>query len=301
MPEVIEIKEYSDFITKHCLNSKLRDIHIEKGRYKTHGAFKGYDFIQNSLPNKLVKVGSKGKFMYFKFENDYYLGITLGLTGGWFFKEKGKDDLVHGLKNSHYPPAERTDYIEKALKHININFIFENGTLYFYDQLSYGTVSVFSSTELLDKKLKTIGMDIFDPQTTLQSFLTKMKTATNLKKKIGNVLMDQKQISGIGNYLRADILYMSKISPFRLVSELSDDELKLIYKNSRVLIWGLYNRQEGINLGMLNQHSKLPTDYDRDFFVYEKKTDINGLPVIKEELYEGSQKRFIFWVPEVQK
>jgi hypothetical protein len=38
-----------------------------------------------------------------------------------------------------------------------------------------------------------------------------------------------------------------------------------------------------------------------DFFVYRKDKDINGEKVIKEELFEGSQKRFIYWVKEVQK
>ena len=45
----------------------------------------------------------------------------------------------------------------------------------------------------------------------------------------------------------------------------------------------------------------MPNDYERDFFVYKQNTDINGYNVKKEELYEGSQKRFIYWVPKVQK
>ncbi len=301
MPEVIEIREYSDFIRNHLINSKLIDIHISSGRYKKHGAFIGYDILLNNLPTKLTVVDSKGKFMYWGFENNYYLGITLGLTGGWFFKEKGDDDMIHGLKNSHYPPSDRQNYIEKALKHINIEFIFDKGTLYFYDQLSYGTVSVFSSKDLVDKKLKTIGLEIINPGTTSTQFINQIKHKTNLNKPIGNVLINQKQISGIGNYLRADILWMSKISPFRVVSELSDDEIKTIFKNSRALIWGLYNRQEGIVNGSSNNSIKIPTDYNRDFFVYDKKTDINDLKVVKDELYEGSQKRFIYWVPDVQK
>ena len=42
-------------------------------------------------------------------------------------------------------------------------------------------------------------------------------------------------------------------------------------------------------------------DYNRDFFVYDQEYDIYDNKVIKEELYEGSQKRFIYYVKEIQK
>ena len=45
----------------------------------------------------------------------------------------------------------------------------------------------------------------------------------------------------------------------------------------------------------------LPHKFSRDFFVYYEDVDINGNKIKKEELYEGSQKRMIYWVPTVQK
>ena len=54
-------------------------------------------------------------------------------------------------------------------------------------------------------------------------------------------------------------------------------------------------------LKILSKHPKLPRDYERDFFIYYEDEDINGEKVKKEELYEGSQKRMIYWVPMVQK
>ena len=46
---------------------------------------------------------------------------------------------------------------------------------------------------------------------------------------------------------------------------------------------------------------KIPHDYKKDFFVYKQEKDINGNKVHKDELFEGSQKRFIYWIKEVQK
>jgi formamidopyrimidine-DNA glycosylase len=79
-----------------------------------------------------------------------------------------------------------------------------------------------------------IGPDIMEHDTTLEIFKEQLLKTRNLHKEIGIVLMNQKVISGIGNYLRADILYMSKICPFRKVNKLSDIEIEVIFKNSKI-------------------------------------------------------------------
>jgi formamidopyrimidine-DNA glycosylase len=123
----------------------------------------------------------------------------------------------------------------------------------------------------------------------------------NLTKSIGNVIMDQKTISGIGNYLRSDILYMSKINPFRKVESLTDNEIKRIYTNSKIITWGDYDILKGKKLGIIKKSTKLPSDYNRLFFVYDYDDDIKGNKVVKKLLYEGSQKRYIHYVPSIQK
>jgi len=139
-----------------------------------------------------------------------------------------------------------------------------------------------------------------DIGTDLVLFKTQIKKSKNLEKEIGIVIMDQKTISGIGNYLRSDILYLSKINPFRKVNKLSDAEINTIFNNSKLLTWGEFDKKEAKRLKILNKSTKLPEDYDRLFFVYNQDTDIHGNKVIKKELYEGSQKRFIYYVKEIQ-
>jgi formamidopyrimidine-DNA glycosylase len=140
-----------------------------------------------------------------------------------------------------------------------------------------------------------------DLDTKLPIFKEQILKPKNLNKPIGNVLMDQKVISGIGNYLRADILWLSKISPFRKVKDLTDKEIERLYKNSILLTWGEYDKKYAMEKGLIKKSDKLPDDYKREFFVYFHDTDIYGNPVIREELYEGSQQRFIYWVKKVQK
>ncbi len=302
MPEVIEVKGYTDFIKKHILKKRLRDLEIVKGRYKTHGAFEFYTKFKNHFPLKVLDVNSKGKYMYITFENDFYLGVTLGLMGGWFYKKSGSSRMIHGLDTDRFDDQDRVaSYINNAKNNINVILGFNDGTLYFYDQLSFGTMKIFTSKYDLDKKLSTIGIDMMDLETTFEMFYQKIDRHNNENKYIGNVLMNQKLISGIGNYLRSDILYMSKISPFRKVKNLTTNELITIFNNSRKLIWSSYDYEEALRLKIIKNSDILPVNYDRDFLVYMHHEDIYGNPVIKEKLYEGSQIRFIYWVKKIQK
>ena len=152
----------------------------------------------------------------------------------------------------------------------------------------------------LDKKLRELGADMLDKETTFDVFNKAICKGANKAKAIGNVIVNQRVISGIGNYLRADALWMARISPFRKVEDLNKDELERIYKSARALMWGDYNPEEAKRLGYINADFKIPHDYDREFFVYRQEKDLEGRKVEKKELYEGSQKRMIYWVPDVQ-
>ena len=91
MPEINEIRKYSDFIKNKIKNLKILDIKILGGRYKTHGPFDKYKTIKTELPLKLIDVKTKGKFLYLVFENNFYIFSTLGLSGGWCYLKKGSN------------------------------------------------------------------------------------------------------------------------------------------------------------------------------------------------------------------
>lgn len=299
MPEINEVRQYADFIKSKLKNKNITHINILNGRYKKHGPFENYSHLVNHLPLKIIDVKTKGKFMYIKFEHNLYLFTTLGLSGGWIFKTNSSK-VEHPIILEYLKKEAIDSYMTTSLKHLNVEFKTAHGSLYFYDTLSFGTLKVVDDEKELEKKLKSVGPDIMDEETDFKVFQDAICKPKNLKKVIGIVLMDQKTISGIGNYLRADILWLSKISPFRKVDKLSEEELKKIYHNALVLTWGQYNKKKALNMKILTKKDKLPSDYDRDFFVYYEDEDIHGNKVTKEELFEGSQKRFIYWVKNYQ-
>jgi len=302
MPEVLEVKKYSDFIKKNIKNNTLINIKILNGRYKKHGPFNGYTKFKKNMPLKFINIHSKGKFIYMEFSNNntiFYLLNTLGLSGGWFFKQHN-DDIYKSPNLIEFLNVKDIDtYTKTSLKHLNVEFIFTDCSLFFYDTLSFGTLKVITDINELNKKLNAIGPDIMDIDTTIDMFIDAMNKYPD--KEIGLNLMNQKLISGIGNYLRADILWLAKISPFRLTKNITSKEFNTIFKLTRSLLWSLYDLKKGIKLKLVSKKDITPHHFKRDFFIYYEEFDIYGNPVVKEELYEGSQKRSIFWCPKLQK
>jgi endonuclease-8 len=299
MPEIVEVRRYADFLIKHFRNNNLVNIKILKGRYKKHKPFSGYYKLVKSLPVKVIDIKTKGKFIYFILDNDMIIFNTLGLSGGWIYSDS-KEDYKHPSVHEFLNKNDIDAYRETALKHLNIMFELNKGFIYYFDILSYGTMKVATKEELV-KKLNNIGPDFLDTDTTLDLFIDRIKKTKNMNKMIGNVLMDQKTVSGIGNYLRADSLWLAKISPHRLVKSLSDIELNKIFNSIRCLVWSDYNYKKGVKLEIIKKGFKTSQDYGRDFFIYYYEDDIYGNKVKKEEMYEGSQKRFIYWCPSIQK
>jgi len=295
MPEIVEVRKYCDFINENMMNQNITNISILNGRYKKHKPFEGYHMIKKYLPLKFIKAQSKGKFIYITFENNIILFCTLGLSGGWTFLSDKKylfPNIVEYLNIN-----DIKQYHDKSLKHLNVEFKIATGSLYFFDMLSFGTLKAIDNIITLEKKLKSIAPDVMECNKKTFNDIIRCHPS----KMIGLVLLNQKIISGIGNYLRADVLWMAKVSPFRYIKNITPKEINKIYRAIMALTWGNYDIKFAIKNKLVLKSTRLPFFYKRDFYIYNETNDIYGNHVKKEELYEGSQKRFIYWCPSYQK
>ena len=160
---------------------------------------------------------------------------------------------------------------------------------------NFGTLKFINSKDDLEKKLKELGPDMFEKETTFEIF----KKAVKAKGKwnITKVLMDQKIISGVGNYIKSESLYRSAISPHRDVNSISDEELKTLFKEIKYVIDQSYFHQ-GASVRDYTDVEDKKGDYHEHFVVYGKEKDIYGNPVKR---FTSEDKRTTHWVPEIQK
>jgi formamidopyrimidine-DNA glycosylase len=175
MPEVVEVHHYADFIRKKCKHQALQDILILGGRYKKHGPFEHYSSLRHKLPLRVREVQSHGKFMTIHLESSLSIGFTLGLTGGWLYQtsaQQAKDQFTFVLDGTHFSleDALEDSYLKRMLAHINVAFVFDHGILYFCDQLSFGTIKVFLSTEEVEAKIGKVGTSVLGDSFTQEQF-----------------------------------------------------------------------------------------------------------------------------------
>jgi len=264
MPEGPEVKSLVNWLNYNIKNKNLLEIKIISGRYKKNESPIGWDLFKKSLPLKIKKINCKGKFIWWEFKNsDLTLWNTLGMSGWWY---------------------------QENTPHNHIEFKISKLKYYFNDVRNFGTIKICTK-ENLKKKLDELGPDILNNKDEFDTFKNKvMKKRKNSM--IGTLLLDQKILSGVGNYMRADILYLSKISPFREISSLDNSDLKNIYKNAKYVA----------NRALKKQNNKTykdlihPSMGERFFFIYSMDTDLKGNKVKKEKL--GT--RTIHWVPKIQ-
>ena len=87
---------------------------------------------------------------------------------------------------------------------------------------------------------------------------------------IASALLDQSIAAGCGNYIRAEVLYLAGISPFRKLEDLHDSELELIWDLLQQVGYNYYNKKLGKKLGIIDGTYKFAEDYKDNFLSIHK-------------------------------
>lgn len=279
MPEGPEVKKLTVWLNNDFKNKKLLDIKILGGKYKKHGKPKNFNKL--IFPLTIEKIDCKGKLIYFIFKNsNIVLLVTLGMSG-WFIYENEK--------------------------HNNVLFKFSNDNIYFNDYRNFGNI-IISNKDELNKKLNTLGPDILNPKDNSKLFLERIERKRN-DTMICTALLDQKVACGVGNYLRAEALYVCKLSPFKEIKKISEKKLLELWDILKQLGYFYYDATKGRKLGIINNKYKLINEFDSSktgpskykpkdgtFLVYRQKTDPYGNKVYSKEI----NGRTIHYVPKIQ-
>ena len=89
-------------------------------------------------------------------------------------------------------------------------------------------------------------------------------------KDIKNFLLDQKFVSGIGNIYASEILFLSKINPFKKVKLLTKKECKKIIVNSKKILLKAISKG-GSSIRNFKDTSGLKGGFQNEFKVYQQE------------------------------
>lgn len=288
-PEAPEVKILAEQLKSYLLKDKcvrLNKVKLVAGPYKTRDSAK-YRNFRNSPYTKLVgktsnlilrDVKTRGKVTVWEFydpesKKKVYLFIHFNMTG---------HISVNPPFSSKGEPRTHIEFVFACSKNDGST---KEKVIYWEDPRQLGSLIWMTPSEL-KVKLSNIGPSILNKSITPNQFIKIMRRSKT--KSIARALLDQNKISGVGNYLRAEGLYLAKIHPNTEVQKLKDDDLIRIQRALQIVASQVIKAGGSLNYRDLNGN------YGKyKFKVYNVKND----PTVKT-LSDNS--RTIYYKPSVQ-
>jgi formamidopyrimidine-DNA glycosylase len=212
MPELPEIEIVKRSLNKMINHAKIINVKVKNKnlRYQLPN-----NFNKKLVNEKILKISRRSKYLIFHFRKKILL-IHLGMTGKLLLMKKNNKEM---FKTSFYYD------LNIISKHNHVYFILNNGYILIYNDVRrFGFIKFYKNININNiiflKKLGVEPLNKFFNTIYFQKFIK------NKKKNIKNLLMDQKFVSGVGNIYANEALFMSKINPSRLSSDLKKEEIK---------------------------------------------------------------------------
>ena len=88
--------------------------------------------------------------------------------------------------------------------------------------------------ELDDRAVRRLGPDILEQPPDLATMIANLRL--DHRRDVGDALLDQRLVAGIGNLWKAEALWAARVSPWRPVAEVSDEELRAVLQAAHELM-----------------------------------------------------------------
>jgi formamidopyrimidine-DNA glycosylase len=200
MPEGPEVRRYADLLAANLEEQTLLALWT---RLKVAKAWLA-EHESEIIGQKIERVFSHGKHLLVFLSKDFYFHSHLMMWGRWQVFDH---------------PPEEVDRRERT-RIISVNAA---AVLYSAPTFALGQGNPYNQIPILAE----LGADIlpyvgnFD----VKSFQKRLFAPENLETTIGAALLNQRIVAGIGNYLRAEILFHCQMNPWRKIGELSKREI----------------------------------------------------------------------------
>jgi DNA-formamidopyrimidine glycosylase len=232
--------------------------------YKSSCYFEDPIFIP--CPCVITQVRYYGKKIIFELEGGCYLVSFLGMVGSW-----------------NFTPS----------KHTCMKMVLSETDLYYEDYRKFGRLNWCNNDAELADVFANVGKDYLIDRPSFKEWNAAVTNPRRRKVMICKFLLNHTIFAGIGNYLRADILYDAKIHPTRELCSLSGEDRERLYHSIYSII------DASVAAGGLTISDYWDPDRKRGMYeplVYGRDTDDLGNEVVREK-FDDQTSHF---VPAVQ-
>ena len=256
MPELPEVE-----IVRQSLNKKIKQKKVKKVIVRNRNLrFKIPLNFSNYFENKkIIKVERFSKYLILYLSKDIYCLIHLGMSG-----------TIHIIENKMNNIITNTSFYNSPIlpkKHNHVEIIFEKFKVVYNDPRRFGFFQIIKNKKNLKERFNHLGPEPFDLNFNLNYVYNYFKYKN---RDIKNLLLDQKFVSGVGNIYASEILFKSKIYPYRKVSFLSKEECKKIISNSKKILLKAISKG-GSSIRDFKNTSGSKGGFQNEFKVYQQQ------------------------------
>jgi len=158
-------------------------------------------------------VRARGKHLLITFSGDLTLHTHMRMNGSWHI----------------YRPGERWQRSSRDMR------VLVGTDAFVAVGFNVPVVELLSGRDLArHEQLRALGPDLLDPEFDASEVVGRLRD--HRADSIGDALLNQRVMAGIGNVLKSEILFVARIDPFRPIESLSDDGLTHIVGVARELM-----------------------------------------------------------------
>ncbi|MBW3652401.1 MAG: DNA glycosylase [Actinobacteria bacterium] len=171
----------------------------------------GERWPQKLAGRAVVRVDAHGKHLFVHFEGDLAIHSHLRMTGSW----------------GTYRPGQRW---RRAHRRAWLVLRTDDGEAVQFDGPVLELLT--ESRTRFDRRLAMLGPDILAPELDEGAILERLRQDDQTRA-IGDALLDQRTIAGIGNLWKCEGCFAAAIDPWRPAGDVSDDEALAILRAAR--------------------------------------------------------------------
>ena len=201
MPEGPEIKRLSARLKKVLANRVLQNLTF---------SYRDLESYNHELSKqKIIDVDSRGKALLISFDGGLTIYSHNQLYGKWLIVRSGKN-----------PKTKRTQRLVIST---------DRHSAFLY---SASEIEVMETKNIaLHPFLRKLGPDALSEHTTQQQIFEQLVSTRFRRRSLGALLLDQSFVAGLGNYLRSEILFNSRLNPLTKPVNLEEESLNLLARN----------------------------------------------------------------------
>jgi endonuclease VIII len=171
-------------------------------RVDTHERFRGERWSERLSGRTVTAVDTHGKHLLLRFDGGMTLHSHLGMVGTWGVYASGR----------RWARSRRRAWIILGLNGTEV-VEFDGSTLEL----------VTDGRTRFDRRLAQLGPDVLADEFDSERFLRRLRESDPTRG-VGDALLDQTIVAGIGNMWKAEACWDAAIDPWRKVSEVTDSE-----------------------------------------------------------------------------